>query len=238
MRLACPLALAAALVLLAGCDQADPNFTTPDALGAPDLVPLAVGNEWVMEGTQLWAERPGSGSTPPDLDLGLATLRVVGDTLIGGERWFDVQFANRPDGSCHGGLFANRHGSLYTWSEEDGAVVRAPTGPFTPRSETSRQYDFEVRRTLLPEPGQVTVGEETLPTQRVEFAPLRYLGATPTLPSAVDDTVREVDEYVPGIGFAVSECAYVTLPPDADALTLAITERYVLTGYTLVGEDE
>ena len=225
------LASAAALATLTGCD-AGPNFDTP---APPDLVPLAVGNEWVMEGTRIYAERPG---IPPreDVPLGIDTLRVVGDTLIDGERWFDVRRVQGTGFDCHGGWYANREGSLYSWSPPAGAIMRAPTGPFTPASIVERQYDFEVRRTLLPEPGQIAVGGETLSTRRVEFAPLRYFAEDLPGIETIDETVREVDQYVPGIGFAVSECSYMSIHPDGDAFTLAIVDRYVLRDYTLVGE--
>ena len=135
MRIRRPLAFAA-LALLAGCDAAEPNFTTPAPLApALDTVPLALGNQWVLEGQRIGIERP-NGSTPvPNRELGLDTLRIVGDTLIAGERWFEAEFTGA---SCHGGLFANRLGSLYAWDAENGAVLRAPTGPFDPSSETIR----------------------------------------------------------------------------------------------------
>ena len=219
-----------AAVLFTGCDQSGPTFTTPEAASAPTLVPLAVGNWWAMEGTRVWPDFPDETPRPPQ-PLGVDTFRVEGDTLIGGERWFDVS-AQEP---CHAGWYAHREGDLYAWSEEDGAQLRAPFNPYLPAARSTTLYDWEVTRSRLPTPGTIEVGGADFPTVRVSLVPDRYVGDD-SVPATTDGSAREVDEYVAGVGFAVSECSYVRIDQERDVFTLAFVSRYVLTDFSLEGE--
>lgn len=90
--------------LMAGCELTSPG-TESERQAEPDLLPLAVGNEWILQST--WESAPITGST-----VSIDTIRVTADTTINGETWYLVL-----DSGEGADFFAtNREDGLWKWS--------------------------------------------------------------------------------------------------------------------------
>jgi hypothetical protein len=81
--------------ILSSCKQ---NSATEIAANAPGVIlPLAVGNQWVMDNTGF--DSLGTKTVYP-----IDTITVAHDTLLNGEHWYTIKgdeshiYANKPDG--------------------------------------------------------------------------------------------------------------------------------------------
>lgn len=87
------------LLALVSCTS-DNDPASNDTTGVNAILPLKVGNQWILQATY-------SDTTQPGLD----TMRITKDTLIDGERWFFIEGAffgpNQP-------LMTNRSNGLWT----------------------------------------------------------------------------------------------------------------------------
>jgi len=96
------LFLSFSILSIVGCNKQNSTFTSPPTQ-AGSIIPLAVGNTWLMADTS-WDQNGAAFNVQVD------TFRVVRDTLIAGEKayimhWRRIEYVvvNRSDG-CYQGL--------------------------------------------------------------------------------------------------------------------------------------
>ncbi len=100
--------LVAFLIVLASCSK-ESSPTDNDTKATAVILPLKVGNQWILQLTYSDTTRPG-----------IDTMQITKDTLIQNERWFFIQdsffgpnqplLTNRPNG-----LWARNSQSTWLW---------------------------------------------------------------------------------------------------------------------------
>ncbi len=95
--------------LFLGCDASDPaDPVTPPIEANAEILPLDIGNRWVVEETRTDVFS-GSVTVAPD------TFTVVGGTLIGDEVWYEVEGSWLVDG-----FHTYRSDGVWRWNDLDG----------------------------------------------------------------------------------------------------------------------
>jgi hypothetical protein len=196
-RILLPLLLCS--VLFVGCDSSTPDGGETEPLV---LLPLDVGNEWVMAFTRY--DEDGT-LTESYTD----TLRVVGDTTVAGERWAEIRCAQTPTGCIPGGFYSNREDGVWRWYGPGSDVApyllyKYPADVGDTYEQPSGFIDFNM-----------TVRGTDAPVDTPAGTLLAYhyvLDADSVNGSPVPDEVGQLDRYlVPGQGFAFIDCSYITL---------------------------
>lgn len=116
-------------IFLVSCDSSATN----DSKASTELIPLAVGNAWIMEVAD-------SLGNIPQARIFVDTLRVIRDTLVNGETWYEIVSAR------HWSLSPNVNGSNWYTNRDDGLWNRnSPKRPFT---EATRVFPIDDDRTV------------------------------------------------------------------------------------------
>jgi len=200
MTLRIALALLVSSVLFVGCDNNDPD--DPE----PALLPLDVGNQWVMALTRFDAE-----GTLTDADTD--TLRVVGDTTVAGERWAEIQGSTPLANTFLGGFYSNRDDGVWKW--EDPSSDEPPYLLYKYPADVDDTYEL---------PGTANYTVTVLGTDEPFNTPAGTLSAYLyeldtdfTAGYPVAEGAGRFERYlVPGQGFAFFECAYLSLNEDGE----------------------
>jgi hypothetical protein len=186
------LLTATALLILGACDSANP----PEA--PADLLPLAVGNQWIVQVT----------TTPPDgpPTVEIDTIRVTQKVLFGGRDWYHLESRL----GLISGAFQNREDGV--WRIEQGVEWLAfpaslPTGTaVTTRSGQTVQITNPVAGYAIPGLGRVTAVEYRERYTRMHD---RYMGELTVRPE-----LQLTRALARGVGFVRFDCAYLTLQGD------------------------
>lgn len=153
-RFAALAALGLALTL-AACDTSEPA-PPPEQV---NLLPLEVGNRWVMAYTLTDSTGLLYGSRTD-------TLGVSRDTVVDGERWYYVGLLNAPsDQGPLRGFFTNREDGLYRLvRREDGS--RVPSLYYSTVAEPGEAYEIEVGyQTGVTETATMTLLSDEAPSE-------------------------------------------------------------------------
>lgn len=199
MTLRIVLALLVSSALFVGCDS---NETDGDD-STPVLLPLDVGNQWVMAFTRIDV----LGGTPTETSTD--TLRVVGDTTVAGERWAEIQGPTQLANRFLGGFYTNRDDGVWKW--EGPSSDEAP--------HLLYKYPAEPGDTYALPPGYTDFYMEVLDTEASVETPAGSLLAyhyqfviEEALGSPIPDDVGRLSRYlVPGQGFASFDGSYISL---------------------------
>lgn len=230
------LVVAAALALV-GCDAAGPAVTSTAAPGP--VVPLEVGGEWTFALSYTVAfDDAGAVRDTTRRDGGRTeTLTVARDTVVAGERWFQI-VASRGFQHCvfgGAGWFANRADGLYRWDvrPEDAELVYARgVEPGTAFVETP------VVVAVLDDPDAAYA----LPSGPVEGARYvrtwRRIEIEDALPEPVRGPIRpsmtSADVLSPDLGPVLLQIAYARQSrQDEGAFAPASTVAYELASYSV-----
>lgn len=192
--------LAFALLVLAlstGCDTA-----TPAVDSEPEIIPLAVGNQWVMH---VEGRRDDRSYTFTD------TLAVTRDTTIGGETWYYIQHTEPRLNVLRDAYYANRADGLYR-------LTSAPGEPFAANllykypAEVGTQYTVPPGTTLeVAELGvPYTAPYGTAPSVYYRESILSMILLNQTYPLA-QPVVHDL-YLAPGLGPMRLVCSWVRLP--------------------------
>ena len=205
--------LAILVLCTTGCDS-----TPSDAEPEPSILPLAIGNQWILEYTSI-RDSGNNLRTSTDTD----TLHIVGDTTVQGERWFEMSgsggthifrgfYAQRTDGIWRRYISptratipvlwykqpastGDRYKIIFTEGNDDDVemTLRSKEALRQTQTGTLKAYQYELRATAF------DFGPEgILP---VQGAPLRF------------------SHYLaPALGFVELEARYVTANDDRTAL--------------------
>lgn len=197
MTLRILLALLVSSALFVGCDNDDPTDGDSD----PVLLPLDVGNQWVMAFTRFDAE----GTL---IDSSTDTLRVVGDTTVAGERWAEIQGPTRLANIFLGGFYTNRDDGVWKW--EDPSSDEAPYLLYKYPADVDDTYELPGTENFT-----VTVlgTDEPFDTPAGTLSAYLYeLNTDFTAGHPVAEGAGRFERYlVPGQGFAFVGCAYLSL---------------------------
>ena len=207
------LLLAAAFTLVS-CDLWDHSGESAD-----DLLPLAVGNEWILS-----FERTSVDSDA--VEVGRDTLRVAASQTVEGEAWFELE-----NSGTH--AFAPVLEGLYT-NREDGVWKRqdAESDPYLLYA-----YPTEEDATYAL-PGEANTEVVVLDTEAEVDTPAGTFKAhlyafdsdEPFGFPVEDGAARFLRHLVPGQGFARAECTFLR-PSDAGVLTASMEITWRLESF-------
>ena len=188
--------LLAVATLLAACDLASSD---PER---QDLLPLAVGNRWIVRVT---TETPG---TPTKVETD--TARVTHRVTFNGSDWYSIESRT----GLVSGAFQNRADGV--WQMEQGMAVLA----FPAASEAGRTFPVRDGKTVEvtdPAASYVLPGGQAVKAvqYRERYTTWRdpYMGTL-----AVRPELSLTKALVPGVGFVRFDCGYLSR---VDASTLA-----------------
>lgn len=196
-------------LFIVGCDVTDAG-TESDVQTQTELLPLAVGNAWVMNST---LERESGNFTSVRLD----TIRVTADTTIQDEVWYRVV----DSGGRETFYATNDQEGLWKWSDPQDPnsspylALRHPATPgdvYSPRESESIQI-VSVDTTMSVEAGDfISTFYESL-TERVEIGGTSY------------ENTHACDFYfAPGTGYIKQVIPYAS-PKDEGLDVVAVLER-------------
>lgn len=220
------LALLATL-LLVGCET--PVEPLPDPITEPtaDLLPLAVGNEWVLDYTQtlLALDR---------VETGVDTVRVAEVYRLYGEEWAVVEASGGVFAALFEGHYANREDGVWKWNPEtpEGATV-GPYLLYKKADEAGETYTVPFARSNA----TMTVSsvDEIWETAAGTFASTRYTfdaDSVANLPIA-PGAARFDRVLAPGVGFVYFQAGYVsTQGGDGSVLTRSSEIDWTLVSFT------
>lgn len=213
--------LLASILVFVGCDS---NGLVIESDVEP-LLPLTVGHEWILSKTHEYVfETPRQEPDVAD------TFRVVRDTLIDGETWYEIReaawergkytnytdpeglYTNRADGVWKRGTGDDAQAWLaFTYPTTEGDTYEAPCG--IDGTATMRVVDTETIVTLPGQPSRPGIRyERMIPEGTV-------LARSDEFDSVLGETITEEFVLVPGLGFAVHELTYVSFRETGDRLT-------------------
>lgn len=189
-------------LVLVGCDSGDPVDEPPPQV----LLPLEVGNAWVMAFTR--THRPG---TPDETsESHTDTLRVVRDTTVAGERWAEIRCSDAITPCFPGGFYSNREDGVWKWRDprspdtEPHLLYRYPAAPGDTYEQPSSIADISM--TVLSTDARVETPSGSLSAYHYQLDADTYHGIENPIP----DEVGRVSRYlVPGQGFASIDCSYL-----------------------------
>lgn len=206
MALRIAFSLLVGSVLFTGCDLWHHGGDDDEEPTESVLLPLDVGNQWVMAFTRFDAE---GNLTESYTD----TLRVVGDTTVAGERWAEINCTQTLAGCIPRGFYANRDDGVWKWAGP--ASDAAPYLLYKSPAEAGDTYelpgDENFTVTVLGTDVPVDVPAGMLSAYHYELDTEEAAGYP------VSEGAGRLDRYlVPGQGFAFIGCAYLTLNEDGE----------------------
>ncbi|MEM1127557.1 MAG: hypothetical protein AAGI71_12965 [Bacteroidota bacterium] len=231
-----PLALLAVFFGLSACDTAeDPTPIDP-------VIPLAVGNTWVLEPayTLRYEVQEGivtSADTSRSSQRRSTTLSITRDTLINGEPWFRMETTSevRAYHNVFGApqWLANRADGLYAFDETPKRLYATDTAPSEPFSETRAEVTV-----LLDATASYTLSDQRTMSARAYQRTIRYLEdavlegldapAGPISPAMIGAEYLSAEE-----GIVALDVQYVALREDrAPGWIPALTQRWEVVSYT------
>jgi len=210
----------AAVLLFVGCDSNEPTVDEP----TPSVLPLAVGNQWVLERTETQIA-PGTSDTT--FFVRRDTIRIERDTTLAGERWFVIDnfFGFQ-------GLYAQRADGI--WHKPLNSPAAEPILRYKQPANVGEQYPIS----LSPgQPDDIRVTVRSKDTIRIteagSIASYQYersvyaiaIQGSPALP--ITDAPLVLNTYLaPGVGFVEAENVYVRYNSEETAFVSAGREEH------------
>jgi hypothetical protein len=137
------------------------------------------------------------------------TLRVVGDTVVAGERWAEIRCTQTPADCIPGGFYTNREDGVWKWEIEsdEGSphlLYKYPAEPGDTYALPPGFTDFHM---------DVLDTEASVETPAGSLLAYHYqLVVEEALGSPIPDEIGRLSRYlVPGQGFASIDCSYISL---------------------------
>jgi len=171
----------------------------------PVLLPLDVGNQWVMEFTRTFYSPLPDGGT--ETETYTDTLIAVTDTMVAGERWTEIQ-CTRSSICIPEGYYTNRDDGVWKWAGPE--FDTAPYLIYKYPAETGESYlvgnSDPLTVTVVGTEVPVETPAGTLSAYYYEFS------VDELLDIPVPDDVGSFDRFLaPGLGFAFIGCSFVRL---------------------------